>query len=395
MGHLLGVRLLCRACRYAVLMLLPAAIRGLLPDGLMKSFLLGRQQMGGAGVGVVPSAFGVLIAFSSAFDPDPYLDEGLADGWCWNEAAEAGIFSCYCGAELLADSLQGWDLATFWAEEDPQASSIDQGLVIHTLLIKWPRASLQKHSYAEASKGTPQNVAGIPSCHCSQQTAQIQQPLLSAISKYTYKCSELEHSQSTNSPAPQRQLNIPAPATSFQHQLSARAWQRPFITAAQYMEPEKNISNRCYASVRKALGVTSLFFVGVTAVIHAEVGSIDQVLSLSSSRFGHPDPLADVDNSVASQLDAGYRQLGTLPFRLWSEGMVLWWNGLADVANEAWLLAGGFQPVWHKLPIFYGPTPSKWRNPYNEVVGQGSVWGLDQPWSGPGPQSIANTLKGT
>ncbi|GMH07540.1 hypothetical protein Nepgr_009380 [Nepenthes gracilis] len=57
---------------------------------------------------------------------------------------------------------------------------------MHTLLIKRPRATLQKHSCAVASKRTPQNVASIPSCNCSQQNAQIQQPLLSAISKYGF-----------------------------------------------------------------------------------------------------------------------------------------------------------------------------------------------------------------
>ncbi|GMH22178.1 hypothetical protein Nepgr_024021 [Nepenthes gracilis] len=31
--------------------------------------------------------------------------QALADGWCWNEATQAGIFSCCCGAELLADSV--------------------------------------------------------------------------------------------------------------------------------------------------------------------------------------------------------------------------------------------------------------------------------------------------
>ncbi|GMH04829.1 hypothetical protein Nepgr_006669 [Nepenthes gracilis] len=83
------------------------------------------------------------------------------------------------------------------------------------------------------------------------------------------------------------------------------------------------------------------------------------VPSLSSSRFGHPDPLADVDNSV------------------WCcSGM-----GLLTWPTRPWLLAGGFQPVGLKLPVWHADFLLCWYG-LAEVADEALVasWRLSGPF---------------
>ncbi|GMH04803.1 hypothetical protein Nepgr_006643 [Nepenthes gracilis] len=82
-------------------------------------------------------------------------------------------------------------------------------------------SSIQEPKYRRMEPAS--HPAYAPSELLSSCILNLQQGSTAAISKCAHICSELEQAPSANSPAPQRQLNIPAPTTSLQHQPSAGA----------------------------------------------------------------------------------------------------------------------------------------------------------------------------
>ncbi|GMH04801.1 hypothetical protein Nepgr_006641 [Nepenthes gracilis] len=55
--------------------------------------------------------------------------QALADGWCWNEATVAGIFSCCCGAKAPACLMAPLDAYGHSVDLNPRLQLAPDGVV--------------------------------------------------------------------------------------------------------------------------------------------------------------------------------------------------------------------------------------------------------------------------